>query len=292
MQEGQGTKLQEVPQEDRRPRGRPDPRAWEDRWETALGAIRPGQGAVLRGRDLLAELGREPWMGLYLYALTGRRLPPPALRLLEGIWVLCCSYPDPRLWNNRIAALAGNARAPGGLALGAALGASEGRLYGAVPAAEALAMLQALHRREAAGEALEALVEEALRRDRRLPGYGRPVVRHDERVAPLLALARELGLDGGPHLALALRLEGLPALRRRRLRINVAAVAAGLAADLGLDAEAFHLYLLPCFTAGIVACYADARAHPEGSFLPLRCDRVHYTGPPPRRWEAEAEGEA
>ena len=259
----------------------------EDRWETALGALRPGEGAVLRGRDLLRELGRERWMGLYLYALTGRRFGERELRLLEGIWVLCCSYPDPRLWNNRVAALAGNARAPGGLALGAALAASEGELYGAVPAAQALTLLRELRAREAAGEPLETLVRGELRRRRRLPGYGRPLVRGDERIAPLLALARELGLDGGPHLALALRVDEVLARGRWRLRINAAGVAAGLAADLGLAPRELHLYLLPCFTAGIVACYADARDHhPEGSFLPLRCDRIRYTGPPPRPWDA------
>ena len=257
----------------------------EDRWETDLGTLVPGKGAVLRGRDLLRELGRERWMGLYLYALTGRRLEDRALRLLEGIWVLCCSYPDPRLWNNRVAALAGSARAPGGLALGAALAASEGELYGAVPAAQALALLQQLRSREAAGEPLEALVRAELRRRRRLPGYGRPLVRGDERLAPLLELARELGLDGGPFLALALRVDEVLARGRWRVRLNAAGLAAALAGDLGLTPRELHLYLLPCFTAGIVACYADARDHhPPGSFLPLRCDRVRYTGPPPRPW--------
>src|SRR3569833_2523796 len=78
-------------------------------WRTKMGAFFQGKRVVNRGKDLFTELGHLSWMQLFLYGITGRIFSEAQCNLFEGIWVLCTSYPDPRLWNNRIAVLAGSA---------------------------------------------------------------------------------------------------------------------------------------------------------------------------------------
>lgn len=67
---------------------------YEDNWVTAMGAGL--RRVVLRGKDVLSDLGHRPWMEYLVYAITGRESSELA-RLIEGIWAISCSYPDPRI---------------------------------------------------------------------------------------------------------------------------------------------------------------------------------------------------
>jgi len=100
-----------------------------DRLKSSMGACFPGQRTIFRGHDLHAELKDMDWIELYVFGITGRRFTPLQLRLLHAIWVVT-SYPDARIWNNRVAALAGSARSTGNLGIAAALAVSEASIYG------------------------------------------------------------------------------------------------------------------------------------------------------------------
>ena len=47
--------------------------------------------------------------------------------------MISSSYPDPRLWNNRVAAFAGTARSTGHLAVAGAMAVTEASIYGGQP---------------------------------------------------------------------------------------------------------------------------------------------------------------
>src|SRR5919108_6452472 len=87
----------------------------EDRWVTTIGAYFPGERVVFRGKDLFHDLKDLSWMALLLYGITGRIPDERQVRLFNGFWTLCTSYPEPRIWNNRVAALAGNVKKQGTL---------------------------------------------------------------------------------------------------------------------------------------------------------------------------------
>jgi hypothetical protein len=114
---------------------------FEDHWVTDLGAWFPGERVVLRGKDLLTELADQRWMGLLLYGVTGRLFDDKQVRLFEGLWSLSASFPEPRLWNNRVAALAGTMRSTGALGVGAAIAVSEASIYGRRPDIRAIDLL-------------------------------------------------------------------------------------------------------------------------------------------------------
>jgi hypothetical protein len=143
-------------------------------------------------------------------------------------------------------------------------------------------LLQRAIARTLEGESLSEFVASELRNHRGIPGYGRPIRSEDERIAPTLRLARQLNLAGGPHLKMAEDVALI--LRRYRMGMNIAVINAALLADLGVTAEEYKRMAVLAFSAGFVHCEFDASTHPEGALFPLRCERVHYSGPNRRTW--------
>jgi len=256
----------------------------ENHWATYMGAWFPGERVVYRGKDLFHELKHLSWMQLYLYGITGHVFTEKQAKLFEGMWALTTSYPDPRLWNNRIGSLAGTVRSTGTLALSAAIAASEADIYGGKPILGAFNFFIRAKGKCDQGIALRTIVEGELDKCRTISGYGRPIINRDERITPLLDLAKELNLADGPYTQLAFAVEEVLLQGRWRMRMNVAALAAGLAADQGISEREYYLIAAPCFTAGIIPCFLEANQRPEGTFLPLPCNRINYSGNPPRKW--------
>ena len=250
-----------------------------------MGACFIGSHVIFRGKDLHAELGDASWLDLYLFGITGRRFSEPELRLLEAIWSYT-SYPDARIWNNRVAALAGSARSTGNLAISAALAVSEGAIFGRGIDIRASDFLIRTRKHELAGGELGPWVRQELSARRSLAGYGRPISNQpDERLVPTLKLARSLGLADGPHVKLAHDIEHVLLEARLRMRMNFGALAAAFTADLGLSAQEHYLYLHCAFLAGIPPCYLDASERPANTLLPLPCDGVGYHGAAKRSWQ-------
>lgn len=258
---------------------------FETTWKTALGIWQTGRGVVYRGYDLFNELAPLPWMELLLLGITGRRFTAAQVQLFEQMWTVSVSYPDPRLWNNRIAALGGAARSTAALSAGAATAVTEAQIYGGQANYGAIRFILNARDRLRAGGHLDALIEAQLTAHLHIPGYGRPIVAEDERIPPLLRIAEALGLAGGECVAIARQVEERLLAGRKRMRMNITGLAAALAADQGLDPREYQAYVCLAFGAGIVPCYVDASGHPEGAFFPWRCDRIDYQGAPPRAWD-------
>lgn len=250
---------------------------------TRVGACWPGSRAVFRGQDLHQQLHNSDWVGLYIFGITGRRFTSQQIRLLHAIWVIT-SYPDTRLWNNRVAALAGTARSSPVLGLAAALAISEARIYGGGPGLRAIDFFYRAREAVAAGLELRDFVRKELA-SRYIFGYGRPIDSHDERLPWLASVAKEQGLDGGPHFRMALEVEKILAeLGKPSLRMNYAAMTASLGADLGLSRREFQIFRVPLFLAGMPPCLVEAAEKPEGTLFPTPCSGVVYEGRPKRDW--------
>lgn len=247
-----------------------------------MGACFPGERAVFRGHDLHAELKDLDWIELYIFGITGRRFTAEQLRLLHAIWVNT-SYPDARIWNNRVSALAGSARSTPTLALSASLAVSEASIYGGYPSIRAFDFFIQAQKQMEHGKLLKDIVEEELL-VRRIYGYGRPITSVDERLSWLLGIARDLSLDQGPHLRLAFKVESLLLNTNKALRINYAGLVAAIAADLGFSLKEFHLFRFPMTLAGMPPCYIESAERPEGALFPLSCAHIRYEGAPKRHW--------
>jgi hypothetical protein len=250
---------------------------------TSAGAFFPGERAVFCGQDLHVSLKDMDWLELYLFGITGCRYSKRQMKLLHAICTFT-SYPDARLWNNRVASLAGTARSTGTLGIAAAFAVSEAQIYGWGVVLRASEFLTRARIQVEGGADLEALVRTELKKTRGIAGYGRPLVSADERIAPLMTVAKETGFDRGPHLILAFEVEKILLEGRLRLHINYAALAAALCADQGMSAREYYFSSMPSFLAGMPPCYLDAAEKPEGLLFPVPCRMLSYEGVPRRHW--------
>jgi hypothetical protein len=256
--------------------------------KSRMGTFYPGSHVIFRGHDLHADLKDMDWVELYVFGITGRRFSPQQLRLMHSIWTYT-SYPDVRLWNNRVAALAGSARSTGNLGVAAALAVSEASIYGRGIDMRAITFLLETRKRLDAGESLDTCVRSELDAHRSIAGYGRPLINGDERNQHMLALAKELKLDQGDYLQLALRIEDFLYAGRWRMKMNYAGLVASLAADLGFSPREYYLFLFPAFLAGMQPCFIEAADRPEGTLYPARCADIMYSGEPKRSWNGRIE---
>lgn len=259
----------------------------EDNWETEMGAWFAGERVVFRGLDLFTELFDKDWIEVWYFTITGRWFEKKQIELFSRLWVLCTSFPEPRIWSNRVAALSGSACSTAMLGLSAATAVVEGKYYGGqavyascdfIKRAKTWAVDQ--------GGDLETMVLQEIKKTRQIPvGFGRPVINRDERVPHVLRLARELGFDDGSHLQVALEVENILKSMRYRAGLNAGGITAALSADQGLSAKEFYRVASVIFSAGIMACYMDAESKEVGTLFPLRCERIAYQGVGARKWK-------
>ena len=254
---------------------------------TRMGAVFPGERAVFRGHDLHTSLKDMDWLELYLFGITGRRFTPQQVSVVQTLWCYT-SYPDARLWNNRVAALAGTARSTGSLGIAAALAVSEAQIYGRGVDLRAFEFLIRARTQVEVGADLKELVRTELKQQRGIAGYGRPITSGDERIAPMMALVRKQKLDGGPHLKLAFAVEEILLAGRWRIYMNYAALAAALCADMGMSLREYYFASIMAFFSGIPPCYLEAAEKPEGQLFPLPCRAMLYKGVARRCWRAAA----
>jgi hypothetical protein len=259
---------------------------YEGPLRTRMGACFPGERAVFRGKDLHADLNELDWVELYTFGITGRRLLPPQVKILHALWTYT-SYPDARLWNNRVAALAGSARSTGALGVAAAIAVSEASIYGWKPEIAAADFLIRARQLLDTGASLNDVLRQELQQHRRILGYGRPVatLQVDERIPAVLALMKREGVEQGAYLRLAFDIErGLSALGRQ-LPINYAAFTVAVVLDMGFSVRECYMFQLPSFQAGMPPCYMEGVERAEGTTFALRCSQVRYEGPARRHWE-------
>lgn len=221
-----------------------------------------GRQAIVNGKDLHAECMQLSFVGYALFCVTGRVLPASQTRALEEYWI-ATGYGDPRIWCNRIAGYLASARVEPGLALSAAIAASNSMAYGFG------AMRAAYRVQSSIPEPLperSAWLEGSVAEQRVLHGYGRPIHGHDERIAAALKTLARQGLRAGPALRRAFWLDAQ--LREHKgIEMNIAGLWAASAIDFGLSEPEYAQLMLLVFVPGYMAVYADQRRRPALSFL-------------------------
>ncbi|MEM8843905.1 MAG: citrate/2-methylcitrate synthase [Pseudomonadota bacterium] len=258
---------------------------YEDSWRTDLGGSISGERVVVRGRNLFTDIKDYPWFKLLLFMITGREFNDDELQMLDSLWALTISYPDPRVWNNRVSALAGTARTTASLGVGAACAVSEAKIYGGQANLAAIDFILDCKSQVNEGVALEEIIKKELKVNRAIYGFGRPVVKGDERIPPIENLMKQLGFDNGEHVKLAYQVEDILKNGRLRMQMNITGLAAAIGADMGFSPYDYYLVSANGFNAGTTACYLDARSKMAGALFPLKCERVKYEGAVKRTWK-------
>jgi hypothetical protein len=253
-----------------------------------MGGWIPGEAAFLRGKNIFTQLKDKTWMEYLLFAVTGNEDPETA-RLIETIWVIGASYPEPRLWNNRIAALAGTSRSTGHLAIAGATAASEAMIYGARPNLRASDFLYRAQKKLDQGIALDEVITTELRQNSKIYGYGRPITKRDERIEPLMDYIERAGIVQGKYTKLAFAVDEYFCNSTLALQANITALMAGLMLDRGLKPREIYNMAILTYGGGMQPCYLDTQSKPEGALFPLRCSRIRYVGTKVRQWTCDRD---
>jgi citrate synthase len=229
---------------------------------TTVGIAHLGRQVLVHGKDLHRECLDLGFVHYLLFCVTGRLFDSAQVQVLERLWV-ATGYPDARIWCNRVAAYLGSARVDPGLAMSAALAASNSTAYG-FRALSAAYAVQAEIPDELS--ARRAWLDAELERGRRFAGYRRPEHDHDERIAVALHSMVRAGLSAGPALRRAFWVARELAARKG-IEMNIAAVWAAIAIDFGIDRRQYEAFMLLMFAPGYMAVYAEWRQRPPLEFL-------------------------
>lgn len=222
-----------------------------------------GERVVVHGKDLHAECIDLGFVGYTLFCVTGRVFPAAVARVFEEFWV-ATGYPDARIWCNRIAAYLASARVDPGLAMSAAIAASDSRAYGFGAMAAAYEVQAEMPEHI---DARNSWLADKLARGVVLHGYGRPMHRTDERIAVALRSLLRHGVAAGAALKRAFWLQRM-LVAHKHVGLNIAGVWAAVAIDAGLDHAAYTQFMLLMFAPGHMAVYAEQRTRPALGFLP------------------------
>jgi citrate synthase len=253
------------------------------RLQTHAGLVRLGVAADFLDKEVHRDMADWSYFKTFLFGATGHEFSDAEVALLDSLLVYT-AYPDARLWNNRIVALSANARAPAALALSGGLASSAAYIFGAQAEIQAMEFLMHAVRQRALGVPLEVLIDEEIRQHGRVAGFGRPLFKVDERMAPIQARMRELGLSPGPHLSLVWEVGASLQARKEHLAPNYASVVAAIVADLGVTPKNQAVVTTLMLSLGMPPCYAEWREAPAGIFMSTPVTQVTYSGRPARDW--------
>jgi hypothetical protein len=247
----------------------------------------PGQRVVFRGQDLhQSDLMKLDWIGLHVYGITGQILTPDQQKVINHIWTIT-SYPDARLWNNRVAALAGTTRSTGSLGVSAAIACTEAVNFGLQPMIHAADFLVRAKQAMETGQTLDYIIKKELEIHKHLGGYGRPVatLQQDERISVLINYMKSVGVEPGRYFLLAFDIEKVLIDMGKKLYANYAAVVMAPLLDFGLTPHQSYLCMLSFLEAGMTPCYEEALQRPAGATFPIRCTNIVYDGIENRIWK-------
>lgn len=250
-----------------------------------MGKAFPGERAVFRGKDLHKDLHELGWFELYLLGICGKRFRKSELRLLDMVCKIT-SYPDARLWNNRVAALAGSARSTSTLGISGALAMTEAQLFGIQAAQMCGDFLLRAQQQLEDGKTLSEIIKREISLHKYIKGFGRPMAmaEQDERFPAILQVYQEENIELGEYVQLVLKLDQCMQEMGMPLRANYAALGAAIPLDAGLTLSQVACYLYVYMLAGIPPCYLEALERPEGCTFPISCAQVKYVGPPLKPW--------
>ncbi len=260
-------------------------------WDEHRGKIRSrkggwliGKGVLCHGYDMMEDLvGKYSYFQVLILNATGRMVEKRVADWFEAIYI-CLSWPDPRIWCNRVGALGGTMRSSPVAATVAGILAGDSKAYGQKPLVEGLNFIQSALAEKKKGLSTRDIVAAECSRHGGKPqimGYARPIAKGDERIVAMEKVAGDLGFPVGEHLELAYEIERVLAEEFDE-SMNINGYMSAFLSDQGFTPQEVYRICAILVASGVTACYIDAFERPPETFLPLRCEDMEYQGPPPR----------
>ena len=260
---------------------------WDDqrgRIKSKKGGWKIGEKIECHGLDLMEDVvGKFSYMQLVILNATGRLASKNMAEWFEAIHI-CMSWPDSRIWCNRVGALGGSSGAGTVATACAGILAADSASYGTRPIKGGVELIKRASDSVGAGVSVEEFVSREVQAKGGKPhlmGYARPVVKGDERIIVLESLAAKLGFKRGPHLELAYAVEAILD-RDFGESMNMNGYVSAFITDNGYTAEEMYRICSNVVTSGVVASSVDFADRKQGSFSPIHVGDIIYSGIAPR----------
>lgn len=243
-----------------------------------------GEGVFCQGFNLLEDLAGEiSYFQFLVLNATGRLPEKPVADWLEASYV-CMSWPDPRIWCNQVAAMAGSMRTLVMSASAAGIQTAISRAYGPKTLIEGTKFIADALARHKSGKSAKEIVDEECAAQGGKPyimGFARPIAKGDERIVAMERISAQLELPVGPHLQLAYDMEKV-LMEEHDEGMNLTGYMSAFLADQGFTPDEVGHICATLVSSGLTACFVDASNRPPESFFPMRCDDIDYQGKPAR----------
>ncbi|MBL4761464.1 MAG: hypothetical protein JKY93_02040 [Gammaproteobacteria bacterium] len=251
---------------------------------SSRGGWRAGEAIWNCGHSMMHDLvGEKTYFQVFILNMT-KKLPEKEVADWFEWSCMCLSWPDPRIWCNHIGTLAGSLRCSPVAGVSAGNMAQDSRMFGCGVMPDASAFIQKAKRQHDSGMTVTEIIDEDLASKRVPPGstpvvvgFARPLAKGDERVDAMEIVAKELGFEVGPHMAIANQVHN-ELVERQNEGINFAGYCAAFMSDQGFTVKEIHRLYNIWVVSGVNACYAEGFDNPPETFLPRRCDDVNYVG--------------
>ncbi len=258
-----------------------------DQWEQARGKViskkggwRIGDGVKSHGFDLLREfVGNYSYMQLVILNATGKMPSKELATWVEAVYC-CLSWPDPRIWCNRIGALGATVDTTVVSAVSAGLMAADSKYYGMGTLPEGVEFIQRAKKFVDEGGDVEGFVDCELKKYAGKPffmGYARPLAKGDERIDAMEAVALELGFKSGVHMDIAKKIEST-LHKRFDETMNINGYMSAFLSDQSYSPDDVYNIFSVLVFSGVVACYVDESSKAKKSFSCLRVEDIDFQG--------------
>ena len=249
------------------------------------GGWKIGSGIETHGYSLLDEIhGKCSLFQVMILNVTGR-LPEKRLAdVVEGVFI-CSSWPDPRIWCNKLGAFSAMTRTTPTAAVAAGGLAGDSKLYGvgtgrSIESFITLADRMINHENWSVQEFME---KHAFSNGKlQAPGFARPLAKGDERVVAMRRYARELGFETGRFEKLANEMEDYLSTKAGE-GLNSSGYFVVFMKDQGYSIDEIIGIAAWAISTGVYASYFEYIAQAPEAFLPLRISDIDYTGPEVRK---------
>ena len=263
-----------------------------DKWDQYRGQIYAhrggwtlGEGIKTHGYSLLDDIhGKCSMFQVMIMNVTGR-LPERRLAdLVEGLFITL-SWPDARIWCNKMGVFSAMARTSCTAAIAAGGLAGDSKMYGAGTGKSIGPFFEKAYRHIVDNnESVESFIETHCYKNGCLvaPGFARPLAKGDERIPAMRKLAKQLGYGVGPYAQMTQDMEDY-LNRKDGEGLNLSGFFSAFMLDQGYSMEEIMGIAAFSVTGGIYAAYFEYIHQSPNDFLPLRVDDVEYVGPEIRK---------
>ncbi len=262
---------------------------WDERRgkiKSKKGGWRIGTKVESHGYDLVNDfVGKCSYMQIVILNATGKMPTREFSAWIEAAFI-CLSWPDSRVWCNRVGALGGTVHATPMASVSAGNMAAESLAYGPRTFIKGMNFIKSAYKtiRED-GVAVADFIQnevDAHGGKPHLMGYARPLVRGDERVSALERVARDNGFEVGPYVSLAFEIEEELAKKFDEV-MNLNSYMSAFMIDQGVTStDACRIYSA-MVVSGVAASYVDNVDDKPGLFSPLQVDDIEYRGESERK---------